>query len=196
MKDNELNKYIKLLDFILELANKEEEQYAMKVYHTSELSRITTDIIDRELVNENSLIWVIGSIDAISKIDNWGEFDEKGRPPLGVDPYHPYAFQYEFTKLIKENYSLVIMTNHSNEYQILPKEWQTQKDVSKKRIETHQMISDIYSYTFDDELGKVIIKLTDFIEENNINLREISKTKLFEKLNELKDNNKVLNKKI
>ena len=53
MKKSELDKYGRILEVLLELSNKEEPNYFIKVYQTSELQSITTDIIDRTLANEN-----------------------------------------------------------------------------------------------------------------------------------------------
>ena len=196
MKNNDFERYIKFLETIVELANKDQEQYAMKVYHTSELSRITTDIIDRELTNESSLIWIIGLKDTINQIDEWGSIDCNGYPPIGEDPYHPYAFQHIFTKLINNSCSLVIMTNHSNEYQVFPKNWEIKKQIYEKGFETHPMLSRINCYTYDDELGNVVSKLFNYINDRNIDLRKISNNELSELLNEFKEKSPVLSKKI
>ena len=175
MKKSELDKYGRILEVLLELSNKEEPNYFIKVYQTSELQSITTDIMDRTLTNENSHIWIIGLKKAIKEIDKWGNIDENGNPPLGYDPLEPQTFQYELTKLINKGYSLVIMTDHSDEYKILPKKWEIQKDVSEMSFKTHPMLSDIYCYTYDDELRKAVEYLRKIMEKNDEDIKEFKK---------------------
>ena len=180
MENNELDKYEKILEILLELSNKGEQKYFIKVYRTSELQHITTDIFDRTLTNENSHIWIIGLKESIKELDKLGNIDEKGNPPLGYDSLEPQAFQYELTKLINKGYSLVIMTDHSDEYKILPKKWEIQKDISEVCFKTHPMLSDIYCYTYDDELQKAVEYLRKIMERNDEDI------KVFKKIHKLR----------
>ena len=176
INENLRNNPEKVLNIILGIVNNNEVKYVMKIYHTGELKSITEGYCDRELTNEHSLIWVIGLKETINKIDEWGSLDDKGFPPLGVDLYHPYAFQYEFTKLINEDNSLIILTNHSDEYQVIPKEWEINKDVSKIVLETYPMVSNIYCYNYNDELKNAINLFEEHIKKNN-NQKELKKIK-------------------
>lgn len=181
MKKSELDKNERILEILLKLSNKDEQNYSIKVYQTSELQSITTDIFDRTLVNENSHIWIIGLKEAIKEIDKWGNIDEKGNPPLGYDPLELQAFQYELTKLINKGYSLVIMTDHSDEYKILPKKWEIQKDISEVCFKTHPMLSDIYCYTYDDELRKAVEYLRKIMEKTDEDMKVFKKIHMLRK---------------
>ena len=174
-----------VLSIILELSNKEEKKYVIKQYNTSELRSITMDYCDRILKNEHSLIWVIGLKEVIEKIDEWGSIDSNGYPSTGQEPYHPYAFQHVFTKLINSGDSLIIMTNHSDEYQILPKKGKLKTKVSEKIFKTHPMISDIYCYTYDDELDRAVSILSKYIDAYNSDVKNISIKTIINRINNL-----------
>ncbi len=167
MQEKDINKYIKILNILVNLANIEKQDYAMKVYKTSELQSITTDITDRTLTKEKSNVWVIAEKSILKKIDEWGHINENGEP-INDDQYHPYFYQNELTYSLLNGHSVIIMTDHSDEYQVLPKKWEIPVNIKETIFKTQPMISNIYCYTYNDELGKAVKNLKTYFKINNM----------------------------
>ena len=152
--NRDANKYVypdyisdcsKAMELLLVLANTEEDKYAMKKFYVEQMGALN---VRGDKMHQGE-IRVIGEKDVLDAIDNSISYDGT-------------SFGLLATNLVKKHHSLVAITNLHYETNVLPC-WYDLK-AKRKKFRVNGLFSKLYCYTYDDELGKAVDILDDYIE--------------------------------
>jgi hypothetical protein len=177
-----ISDFNKVLELLLALANKEKNEYTLKVFQSSE---IRTFEITKKYCKSIELagdIWVIGKKDVLSSMDN-------------TEPYYGAKFGNIMTKLVEDGNSIVMITNNSYANNVIPHH--NFNCSNYKQFNVTGLISDLYCYTFDDELNDAVNQLSNYINTYGGNIDNISLDIILTRIEdqEKTNDNKVFQKK-
>ena len=144
-----ISDYVKAINMLLIMANKNEEKYILKKFTASQIGSLETSNGDRENGMFKGEIWVIGEKEVLDKIDN-------------TNPYYGAQFGLLTTKIVENNHSLVVITDYYYETNVMPYSINTKAKEIVFNVDG--LVSNLCCYTFDDELGMAVDRLSDYIE--------------------------------
>ena len=174
-----ISDYSKVFNLLLILANENEEKYSLKKFNTTQYGSLETRHGDKEGGMFNGEILVVGEKDVLDKIDN-------------SKPYYGSKFGDLATKIIENNHSIAMITNHYYETNVMPYKGDIKARVTVLNVDG--TISNLCCYTFDDELGNAVDKLRNYINIYGGDIDNIDINEIVKRINQ-KDLVKVIRKK-
>lgn len=130
--------YEQILKLLLKFANDGDNRYDLRKY----------SIKSRE--SDNWFVWVISDRYAL---DN-----------LNIKEDHPQYYKHEFTRLISENNSIVLITNYGYYWDIAPDaNNRSVRRTNMRKFHADGFMSSLYCYTYSDALSLAVDKLEVFI---------------------------------
>lgn len=165
-----ISDYNKAFELLLELSNKESNEYILKKFYANQLGSFETRHGDSESLMVDGEIWVIGRKDILNCIDN-------------TKPYYGEEFVRIATKLVNDGNSLAMITNHYDEYNVMPLYYEVKGNYCKFSVAG--LISDLRCYTYEDELGSAVDNLSNYIDVYGGNIENIPLDTLVARIKEL-----------
>ena len=175
MAELKTDDYKKTLKLLLNLSNKDKEQYELRTYGVSESGSYETVHGDRKYGRFTGHVWVIGVKEALDEI---GELTKLRDIPC------TYMYRGKIIKLVNEGYSLVVMTDFVHDFWLLPNEYETKSNTIK--ISVSDVKTDMMCYTYSDELSEAVGILVTYIKTNGGNFKRTAFDKLVEKTSEIR----------
>ena len=175
-----ITNHYKIFDILLKLANTNTNKYDLKTFYTTQTGSNETIHGYKETNSSQGETYVLGEKSIINQIND-------------TNFITPSKLQYEITNIINNNYSLVITTNAAYDWHILPQDSEL-KTNNKIELKTKGFISNLYCYSYNDDLGQAINKLNNYIQTYGGNVDNISINNLIIKINNL--NNEIKVKKL
>jgi len=170
--------YKMALRLLLRLANEKDDKFILKRFVVTDIVSFEKQHGDREYENISGNIWVIGEKAILDKIDD-----------------KEYYFGCEFKKvandILKQGYSLVIMTDYNNLDNVIPSNY-NYGNIQRVNIQVANMFSDMICYLYDDNLKRSVDKFESFINKNGADIKGIDENTLFDivrKINVSSDKN-------
>ena len=164
-----ISDYNKILEVLLRLANNGEREYILKEFQAEEYGSLETKHGSRSGIVRGQ-VWTIGEKDVLDNVDN-------------SEPYYGFAFRTLTTNIIKDNHSMIVISNHYYESNVLPVEFRI--SATKKKFGVNGIVSDLCCYTYNDELGAAVEKLDNYIENYGGNVDNISVDTIIENINKI-----------
>ena len=158
--DDSISDYTIALGSILRMANKDEEKYGVRKLTVKQLGIPDIRRSERETSLMKNEVCFIADKQILHSLDY-------------TDRLEPTVFQRGITDLINAGNSVVVVTNHDHNWYVLPKGYDIE-EATKQRYKTSGSISDICAYTYDDELGKAMMRFSRYIEEYGGDLSDLT----------------------
>ena len=177
-----ISDYSKVLELLLVLANKENNEYTLKVFQSNNIRSFEINHGYRESEELEGDIWVIGKRDVLSNIDN-------------TEPYYGAKFGNIMTKVVEDGNSIVMITNNSYANNVIPHHNFNCSNYNQFNVSG--LISDLYCYTFDDDLNNAVNQLSNYINTYGGDMDNISLDIILTRIEEQEktNDNKVFQKK-
>ena len=162
---NYISDYYIILYALLKIANTGENEYNLKKLKTCD-------------ANEKGNIWLIGDKDVLNSINEKEYINAK-------------RLQKMITGIIYNGYSMVMITNFDCQWNVLPVEKEIE-DASIKKFKV-DAFSNLCCYTYNDELGLAVDKLSKYIETYGGDIDGISIDTIVSRIDNI-NNEKILSK--
>ncbi len=160
----------KIFRLFLRLANKNENNYKIKVFYATNVHRENAKDANESLY---SCIWVLAKSNVLDKIDN-----EK--------IYYRNEFGKELDNILSCNTSCILATRNGMGIIVTPT--YTSENIQKSNIITDGLSSDIDCYLYNDSLKKTVNLFNKFYDdEQNININDVDEEELFERIIQYKN---------
>lgn len=163
-----ISDYSKAINMLLMMANQNEGKYILKKFTANQIGSLETRHGDKESGMFEGEIWVIGEKVVLDEIDN-------------TKPYYGAKFGLLATKLVENNHSLAVITNYYYETNVMPYSINTK--AKETVFNVNGSVSNLCCYTFDDELGMAVNKLSDYIETYGGDMDNIEVDDLVKRIN-------------
>ena len=167
----------KVFDLLLKLSNESNNKYILKKFCASDFGSFEKKHGDREFGMLDGEIWVVGKKEVLDCIDS-------------AKPYYGSEFGILSTELVNDGHSMVMLTNHYYENNVMPYSFAINSSFHKFSVKG--LMNDLCCYTYDDELGEAVNKLKEYIDVYGGNVDNISINTLIlriEELHNMKENN-------
>lgn len=161
-----INDWEKAMELLLRLANEKEDKYLLKSFFSTDYVSFEIMHGDRSHETICGTILVIGEKEVLDKID-------------AKKYYYGSDFGKITNEILKNGHSLVILTNHYNENNVKPWNYDS-RIIQKVDIKTSGEIGDISCYLYDDDLRKAVNKFLTFINQNGADIKGIDEDILFD----------------
>ena len=153
-----LSDFDKILQILLILANEKSNKYITKKFYTEQFGLVEKKHGEKESGLFKGEIIVIGEKEVLESISN-------------NKTYYGSSFGLIATNIVKKHYSLVIITNHYYENNVIPCRYDVKAKL--KQFKVAGLASNLYCYTYDDELGKAVDLLDNYVETYGGNIDNI-----------------------
>jgi hypothetical protein len=141
-----ISDYYVAFNLLMELANGS-DKYELKCFDIDPATEYERVRYDRHGQKEG-YIWAIGEKEALNKIEEIGS---------------SHYYKLEFTVLLKEGSSLVFITDENNYAAVLPYDDKS-SGFNKRQFMAKNQYCPIMCYTYNDELGLAVNKLSSYID--------------------------------
>lgn len=156
----------KAMNLLLRLANENENKFLLKRFSTTSYASFEIMHGDREHKNICGNIWLIGEKEVLDKIDS-------------NNYYYGSDFGQITNAILKNNHSLIILTDHYYENNVKPWNYDS-RIIQKVDIKTSGMLGNISCYLYDDDLRIAVNKFLTFINQNGADIKGIDEDSLFD----------------
>ena len=165
---NYISDYNKAMELLLKLANEKDNKYIMKRFYVEQIGSLETRQGNREKGMFKGEIRVIGEKDVLDMVDDSISYDGS-------------SFGAITTSIVKKYHSLVAITNHYYETNVLPC-WYDLRNTKRRKFNVNGFFSELYCYTYDDELGSAVDILDNYIEIYGGDMEELSIDTIFKRM--------------
>ncbi len=166
---NDITDINMIFNLLLKLTN---NQYVLKCFKVKQNASMETRNGEKEYGVIDGHIWVISDKDSIGRIN---DYDTR-----------PQYYKNEFTKLVKEHKSIIIITDFCYDWCVLPDNHNMfVKEENYKSFFVKGVISDLRCYYNNDLLGIAVKKLSKYIDVYGGDTENISMDTILERINDL-----------